>query len=171
MPLPDVTTLEVSTEIGSEPARVWALVGDPRRLSAFSPQLVRSFLRTGPLGGLVGGLRGGGSIQEGSRLLNLNRQGLLVWPTQSQVVRLVLERELAFRIKENRTVWSYTLAPVASGTRLTLRREAPQGISDLSLRMTDRFLGGQEVFTTTLEEGMAATLARIKAAAEQPVGV
>ena len=63
-------------------------------------------------------------------------------------------------------VWSFRLDPTDAGTRLTQRRDTPDGISDLSLELTDGFLGGQEVFTETLRAGMRQTLERIRDAAE-----
>ena len=100
-------------------------------------------------------------------MVNINRRGLLVWPTQAKVVRFVPEQEIAFRVKENCTVWSYTLEPTATGgTVVTARREAPHGISDVSVRLTKAVLGGVEAFTDELQQGMRQTLARIKADAE-----
>ncbi|WP_235562100.1 SRPBCC family protein [Marmoricola sp. Leaf446] len=155
MPLTDVAPLEASTEIDAPPAQVWALVSDLRHMPRWSPQCAKTFLR-------------GGEMKVGAKMINLNRRGLLVWPTQGQVVDLVPEKRVAFRIKENWTVWSFDLEPTAAGgTRLTQRREAPQGISDLSVRLTDRVLGGVDDFTVELQRGMAQTLSRIKADAER----
>jgi hypothetical protein len=92
---------------------------------------------------------------------------VLVWPTQAKVVRLVPEKEIAWRVKENFTVWSWTLEPEGTGTRLTARREAPQGISDLSVRLTKTAFGGVDSFTDELVTGMRQTLERIKADAER----
>lgn len=155
MPLTDVAPLEASTEIDAPPAQVWALVSDLRHMPRWSPQCAKTFLR-------------GGEMKVGAKMINLNRRGLLVWPTQGQVVDLVPEKRVAFRIKENWTVWSFDLEPTATGgTRLTQRREAPKGISDLSVKLTDRVLGGVDDFTVELQRGMAQTLARIKADAER----
>ena len=78
------------------------------------------------------------------------------------------EQKLAFRIKENWTVWSFTLEPTADGgTRVVQRREAPRGISDVSVRLTRSVLGGLEGFTTELQAGMNQTLAKVKADAER----
>ena len=100
-------------------------------------------------------------------MVNVNRRKLLVWPTRAKVVRFVPEREIAFRIKENFTVWSYQLEAGDAGTRVTARREAPQGISDLSVGLTKRALGGVDVFTAELQEGLRETLEKIKADAER----
>ena len=155
MPLTDVAPLEATTEIDAPPAAVWALVSDLRRMPRWSPQCAKTFLR-------------GGEMRVGAKMVNVNRRGLLVWPTQGQVVDLVPEQRVAFRIKENWTVWSFELEPTASGgTRLTQRREAPKGISDLSVKLTNRVLGGVDDFTVELQRGMQQTLARIKADAER----
>lgn len=153
MPLMDVAPIEATVEIAAPPASVWALVSDLRNMARWSPQVVKTFVKT--------------PVREGSTMFNINRRKLLVWPTQAKVVRLVPEREIAFRVKENFTVWSYELEPSGDGTRVTARREAPQGISDLSVGLTKRALGGVDVFTTELQQGMRQTLARIKADAER----
>lgn len=158
MPLQNVPTLESSIEIAAPPARVWELVSDLRNISRWSPHTAKSFVRGGKVDGSIG---------LGTRLLNVNRRGFLVWPTQSKVVRFVAEREIAFRVKENFTVWSYLLEPDGAGTRLTSRREAPEGISDVSVRLTKAAFGGVDSFAAELEQGMHETLRRIKADAER----
>jgi uncharacterized protein YndB with AHSA1/START domain len=155
MPLTDVAPIEATLRIDAPPARLWALVSDLRNMARWSPQCVRTFVR------------GGGPVRLGTRTFNLNRRGLLFWPTQAQVVRFEEGREIAFRVKENNTVWSYLVEPDGAGTRLTVRREAPQGISDLSVGLTRVALGGVERFTEELEDGMHETLTRIKADAER----
>jgi uncharacterized protein YndB with AHSA1/START domain len=153
MPLMNVAPIEATVDIAAPPATVWALVSDLRNMARWSPQVVKTFVKH--------------PVREGSTMFNVNRRKLLVWPTQAKVVRLVPEQEIAFRVKENFTVWSYELEPTADGTRVTARREAPQGISDLSVGLTKRALGGVDVFTTELQQGMRQTLAKIKADAER----
>ena len=110
----------------------------------------------------------GGAVGLGTRTINLNRRGLLFWPTQAKVVRFEPHRELALRIKDNFTIWSFTLEPTeAGGTRIIQRREAPDGISSISIKLTAAVFGGQEGFGSELRDGMRQTLARIKAEAER----
>jgi hypothetical protein len=90
-----------------------------------------------------------------------------VWPTRAKVVRFEPHREFAFRVKDNFTIWSFTLEPTATGTRVTQRRETPDGISDISVRLTRVALGGQEQFRSELLDGMRQTLERLKADAER----
>jgi uncharacterized protein YndB with AHSA1/START domain len=153
MPLTDVAPLEASIEIDAPPATVWALVGDLRQMPRWSPQTAKSFLR--------------GENGLGARLLNINRKGLLVWPTRSKIVRYEEGREIAWRVKENFTVWSLRLEPTADGgTRLVQTRQAPEGISDVSVKATNLAFGGVPRFNQTLQADMGTTLRRIKAAAE-----
>lgn len=147
--------LEESIEIAAPPARVWALVTDLPAMSARSPQVVKTWVK-------------GGAIRQGATFTNLNRDRFLFWPTQGKVVDFDAEKRFAFRIKENRTVWSFTLEPTADGgTRLVQRRETPQGISDVSMKLTKIAFGGQPKFTGGLKAGMQQTLAAIKAEAER----
>ncbi|MET3961958.1 uncharacterized protein YndB with AHSA1/START domain [Marmoricola sp. OAE513] len=159
MPLTDVAPISASIDIAAPPSQVWAQVSDLRNMSRWSPQTAKSIPRGGE------GL--------GARFLNINRKGLLVWPTQSKVVRFDApdaegRGEIAWRVKENYTVWSLRLTPNADGgTTLTSTREAPEGISDVSVRLTKVAFGGVPKFTSTLEHDMASTLARIKATVER----
>ncbi len=154
MPLTDVATIEASIDIAAPPAKVWELVSDLRNMPRWSPQVRKVFVR-------------GGAITTGTKMLNLNRRGLLVWPTQSMVTEFLPEERIAFRIKDNWTVWSFTLsANGEGGTTVVERREAPKGISDLSVRATNALLGGVDGFATELERGMNQTLGKIKADAE-----
>ncbi len=152
MPEKNVAPLEASIEIAAPPAQVWELVSDLTNMRRWSPQNVLSVLL--------------GKPAVGTRFVNLNRKGLLVWPTTARIVDLVPQQRIAFRVADNWTVWSLALEPTASGTRLVQRREAPEGISPVSAGLTKAVMGGQERFYSEIEDGMRATLAKIKAEAE-----
>ena len=155
MPLTDVDPIEAAIEIDAPPAEVWELVSDLRNMPRWSPQCRKTIVR-------------GGAMREGAKLVNINRRGLLFWPTQAMVTEFVHEQKIAFKIRENWTIWSFTLIPTSDGgTKLVQRREAPKGISDVSVRLTNAVLGGVDDFTTELQQGMNQTLARIKADAER----
>lgn len=147
--------LEESIAIDATPERVWSLVSDLGRMAKWSPQVVRTIVRGRP-------------IQLGTKMININRRGALVWPTQTKVVRFEPQQEIAFRVKDNYTTWSLTLAgDGAGGTVLTQRREAPDGISSISRMFIDKLLGGVTDFQAELGVGMRETLENIKADAER----
>jgi len=146
--------IEESIDVDATPERVWSLVTDLPRMARWSPQVVRTVVR------------GGGPVRLGTRAVNVNRKGLLVWPTRSKVVRFEPHRDFAFRIKDNFTVWSFALEATEGGTRVVQRREAPDGTSPISDTLVRRVLGGQEGFQAELREGMRRTLRALKADAE-----
>lgn len=151
----DIFTLEQTIEIDATPAEVWALVSDLPRLAEWSPQVVKTFVR-------------GGDLKLGSNMININRSGWKRWPTQSKVVEYDRDTKVAFRVKENYTIWSFSLADNGQGgTQVTHRRDCPKGISKLSLAMTKIVFGGIEPFRKELLKGMGQTLERLKSETEK----
>ena len=143
-------TLEATVEVAATPERVWELVSDLPRMASWSPQVVRTFQR-GPTG-------------IGTRMVNINRSGWKVWPTRSKVIRYEPPREIAFRVKDNLTIWSYTLEPTPTGgTRIVQRREAPDGLAPSAARLQGLAMGGVDRFDEEVEAGMRVTLERIRA--------
>ena len=151
----NATTLEDSIHIDAPVETVWTLVSDVRRMPEWSPQVDSTRLRDGF-----------DSVARGAQFTNRNSIDDLVWTTHAEVVRFEFGREIAFRIEENWVIWSFTVTSNENGTLLTQRREAPDGVSDLSLELTNGFMGGVEVFTESMRAGMRETLERIKAQAE-----
>lgn len=149
----EAKTLEATIDMNAAPEEIWPLVSDLPRMASWSPQVVRSIQR-GP-----GGL--------GARTININRSGWKVWPTRSKVIRFEAPREFAFRVKDNKTIWSYALEPIeGGGTRVTHRREAPDGLAPISAKLQDVAMGGLAKFDEELLAGMNTTLRRIKADVE-----
>lgn len=145
-------TLEASIEIAATPQDVWAIVSDLKRMGEWSPQCRK--------------MRVSGEVREGTKTVNINRKGFLVWPTTSTVIRFEPNKAIAFRVNENRSIWSYTLEATETGTRVVERREAPTGTSRVSQFLIKTVLGGADAFEADMIVGMNATLARIKNEAE-----
>lgn len=145
--------LERRIMISAPPAAVWEILHDVRRMPEWSPQVVSVKLRED-------------AIRVGTQFTNLNHLGELEWITHGEIVRFDAAREIAFRIAENYTIWSFVLTPDGDGTVVTQRRETPDGISQFSLDLTESHLGGQQAFTELLGAGMDQTLSAIKATAE-----
>jgi uncharacterized protein YndB with AHSA1/START domain len=144
--------LQAEIDIDAPVSRVWELVSDLERMPRWSPQC-RWTKRLGPL-------------RPGTRAVNLNRRGRLLWPTTSTITALVPEKELAFRVNANGTVWRYRLEPVDGGTRLTETRHAENGVKAVSTATVNALFGGVPSFEQELVDGMKQSLAKIKAAAE-----
>lgn len=147
-------TLEASIDVDASPDKVWAIVSDLKRMGEWSPQckLMKVF---------------GGDVRKGTTTLNVNKKGLLVWPTTSKVVDFEPNKSIAFRVNENKTIWSYTLTPRDGGTTVVEKREAPTGTSAVSTFLVKNVLGGIEQFDVELVDGMNRTLQRIKTESER----
>ena len=63
-------TLEATIEITASPEQVWRVVSDLKRMGEWSPQCRRMIVRGGP-------------VSAGTTTININKKGLLVWPTTS----------------------------------------------------------------------------------------
>ncbi|WP_072803999.1 SRPBCC family protein [Rhodococcoides yunnanense] len=146
-------TLEASVDIDATPEQVWQVVSDLERMGRWSPQCVKMKVF-------------GGEVRKGTTTLNVNRKGFLVWPTTAKVTRFEPNREIAFRITENHTTWSYTLTPTDAGTTVVERREAPTGTTAISGFLVKNVLGGTDEFDVELVDGMNQTLQRIKLESE-----
>ena len=144
--------LQAQVDINAPASKVWALISDFRRMPQWSPQC--RWMR--PLG----------PLRQGTRTLNFNRRNRLFWPTTSTVVEVVPEKKLAFRVNSNRSIWTYELEPNGEGTRVIESRHAENGLSAFSTLSINALLGGTASFERELIEGMNASLAKIKAAAE-----
>lgn len=144
--------LQAQIDIDAPASTVWALLSDFRRMPQWSPQC--RWMK--PLG----------RLQQGTRTLNLNRRNHLFWPTTCTVVEIIPERKLAFRVNTNGSIWSYELESNGDGTRLIESRHAENGLSAVSSLTINALFGGATNFERELVEGMNASLAKIKAAAE-----
>ncbi|MCZ4079162.1 SRPBCC family protein [Rhodococcus sp. H36-A4] len=146
-------TLEAQIDVDANPEQVWKIVSDLQRMGEWSPQckLMKVF---------------GGNVRRGTTTLNINRKGLLVWPTRSKVIEFEPNKKIAFRVLDNKTIWSYSLTPNGTGTSVVEKREAPSGTTAISSFLVKHVLGGSDQFDIELVDGMNKTLQRIKAETE-----
>ena len=145
--------LQAQVDINAPASKVWALISDFRRMPEWSPQC-RWMKAFGPL-------------RQGTRTLNLNRRKRMLWTTTCTVVEVIPETRLAFRVNENRTIWTYELEPNGEGTRVIESRHAENGVTAFSNLSVNALFGGTANFERELLEGMNNSLANIKAAAEK----
>ncbi len=144
--------LQAQVDINAPVTTVWALISDFGRMPQWSPQcrLMKSF----------------GPLRPGARTFNINRRKFLFWPTTCTVTEVIPEKKVAFRVNTNGAIWSYELEPTEAGTRVVESRHAENGVKAVSNLTVYALLGGVPNFERELVEGMNASLARIKAAAE-----
>lgn len=146
--------IEDSIDVDASPEAVWSVISDLKRMGEWSPQCKKMIVF-------------GGEVKQGARTLNVNRRGPLFWPTNAKVVTFEPNRQIAFRVAENHTVWSYAIEPTATGSRLTETRTAAGGkTTAVSSFLVDKVFGGNDSFEDELREGIRETLGKVKRAAE-----
>ena len=146
--------LRAEATVDAPPEQVWDLLTDLDRMPEWSPELLRML----PL------KRGG--LRKGQWYLGINRRKAVVWPTRSVVAVLEPGRTLAWDTKTSGARWIWELAPAGESTQVVHRRPVPAKLTPLSKVFAGGFLGGGPEHADELEEGMALTVARLKAAAE-----
>lgn len=146
--------LRVETVVDAVPDLVWSLLTDFSQMAQWSPELVRMV----PL--KPGGLR------VGQAYLGINRRKVVVWPTRSVVAVLEPGRTLAWDTRSSGARWIWELSAEGAGTRVVHRRPVPTALTVISRGFATLFLGGSEGHADELEQGMAATVARLKVSAE-----
>jgi uncharacterized protein YndB with AHSA1/START domain len=148
---------EAAVDIRADPARLWAMVADITRMGEWSPETKRAEWLDGAEGPSVG-----------ARFKGFNQRGRSKWSTVCEVIDAVPARSFAFAVgtaAKPQTVWRYRFTPIDEGTRLTesFTLTKPLGIFS---RLVTRLTIGVKDRQADLEEGLAATLAAIKRAAE-----
>jgi uncharacterized protein YndB with AHSA1/START domain len=146
--------LRAETTIDAPPTAVWQVLGDVRRMSELSPELVRMI----PL--KKGGLRPGQSY------LGVNKRKAVLWPTRSVVSHVEPERVVAWDTRSSGARWIWELVPHGAGTRVVHRRPVPRRLTPISRAFASVFLGGVGGHADELEKGMAQSVRRLKETVE-----
>jgi len=144
--------LQAQIDINAPAPRVRSLITDFSRMPQWSPQCRMMKML--------------GSLRPGTRTVNINRRKLQFWPTTCTVTEVIPEKKVAFRVDINGLIWSYELQPTEQGTRVIESRHAENGAKPVANFAVNAFFGGVPSFERELVEGMNASLARIKTAAE-----
>jgi len=147
--------LRVEDVVAASPEQVWAVLTDFANLASWSPETVR----------MVPLLRGG--LRVGQQYLGINRRKALIWPTRNVVAAVEPARRLVWDTRSSGAQWVWELEPDGAGTRVTHRRPVPKKLTTMSTLVAGSLLGGAESHADELEEGMATTLAGLKAAVEK----
>lgn len=150
--------LEAEIHVDAPVEAVWSRLSDLRSMSARSPETARMFIARRP--------------RVGSRGVNVNRKGAVIWPTTTRITRWKPPSHdgsaaLAFWVAPTGVEWSYELHAVDGGTDVVERRSSLPTAS-LSVRLAARwFMGGAVNHDVELVDGMHRTLAALKADAER----
>lgn len=138
-------------DIAAPPDEVWAMLADVTRMGEWSPECYRCQWLDGATG-----------PRPGARFKGWNRYGPLRWATTSTVEESVRGEVFSFVTKDSAATWTYRLSPApGGGTHLTETRS--DGDKPLLARIFFRIVPGR---ADRQRDGMAATLRRLKAAAE-----
>lgn len=148
---------QVTIEIAAPPEEVYDLVADVTNMGRWSPETYRCEWIDGCTGPRVD-----------ARFKGWNRDSLgpipVRWSTVCTVQAAERGEEFAFDVRQSGATWTFRFAPTKAGTQLTQTRE--DGEKPLAAKVFNKIVPGRD---DTLREGMQETLARIKAAAEDPV--
>ncbi|WP_034986824.1 SRPBCC family protein [Corynebacterium jeikeium] len=159
--------ISASITVNAPTSRVWQRVTDLSAMGDRSPQCKKMILL--PRRSSSSASSNATAPAPGTVTINLNRQGILWWPTWAVVTEVVPEKVFEFKIPLNGTRWRFELAPTADGTQtvLTEKRLAPGGkTSFISRALVAVVLGGEEKFEASLQEGIQQTVRALAREAE-----
>jgi hypothetical protein len=147
---------EGAIDIAASPEAVYAIISDPERMAQVAEETARILHRRRSVG------------RVGSRWVGINRNGWHVWPTLTRVTDADPGVRFAFEVGELGIPvarWQYDLSPTDDGVRVTERTwdRRPAWFVTASAPFTG--VQDRDVRNTA---NIAATLARLKDAAEAP---
>jgi uncharacterized protein YndB with AHSA1/START domain len=161
----DNPTVEASTWIDAEPARVWSLISDIKLMSTFSSELQA-----------VEWADGSDRPRVGARFAGHNEhEALGQWNTTSQIVTCHQPKEFAWAVGEPdypSATWRFRLTPRDGGTALSYWMQMGPGRSGLSVAIDSMPDKEEKIVFVRMREFEAAiskTLAAIKRLAEHGV--
>lgn len=169
--------ISASITVNAPTSKVWQRVTDLSAMGKRSPQCKKMILlprrksSTGAGGSAGADASGsaGAAPAPGTVTINLNRQGILWWPTWAVVTEVEPEKVFEFKIPLNGTRWRFELTPTPDGSQtvLTEKRLAPGGKTSLISRvLVAVVLGGEEKFEASLQEGIQQTIRALAREAE-----
>lgn len=161
----DTPTVEASTWIDADPARVWSLVSDIELMPAFSSELQSVTWADGADGPRVG-----------ARFVGHNQHDAFgQWSTTSHIVTCDEQHEFAWAVGELENpsaMWAFRLTPRDDGTALSFWMQMGPGRSGLSVAIDSMPDKEEKIVFVRMREFEAAigkTLAAIKRLAEHGV--
>jgi uncharacterized protein YndB with AHSA1/START domain len=161
----DTPTVEASTWIDADPARVWSLVSDIKLMPTLSSELQS-----------VEWADGSDRPRVGARFVGRNEhEAFGRWSTTSQIVACDPPKEFAWAVGESdypSSTWRFRLTPRDGGTTLSFWMRMGPGRSGLSVAIDSMPDKEQKIVFVRMrefEDAMSKTLAAIKRLAEHGV--
>jgi uncharacterized protein YndB with AHSA1/START domain len=161
----DNPTVEASTWIDADPARVWGLVSDIELMPTFSNELQ-----------MVEWADGCDKPRVGARFVgHTEHEAFGKWSTTSQIVACEAPREFAWAVGEPdnpAATWRFRLTPRDGGTTLNFWMQMGPGRSGLSMAIESTPDKEQKIVFVRMREfetAISKTLAAIKRLAEHGV--
>jgi polyketide cyclase/dehydrase/lipid transport protein len=152
-----VTALEFSdsTVVSATPDQLYAMVSDVTRTGEWSPVCRACWWDDGD------------GPRVGAWFTGRNETPERTWESRSQVVAAEPGREFAWEVNNGWVRWGFTFEPADGGTRLTESWVfLPKGLAGFGERYGDKAEAEIVKRTEAAHEGIPATLAAIKKAAE-----
>jgi len=144
-----------SVVVDATPEQLYALVSDVTRTGQWSPICRECWWDEGA------------GPEVGAWFTGRNEVPGRTWETRSQVVVAEPGREFAWQVGGNLVRWGYTMTPAEGGAELTEHWDfLPAGLALARERFGDAAEYEIEMRTQLAREGIPATLAAIKATAE-----
>lgn len=144
-----------SIHVDATPEQVWDVVSDLDRLSEWSPECYRVRWVGSPKGPVVG-----------ARFLGFNRSGWKRWFTRNIVEEAEPGVVFAWLTRDNKTRWTYRLAPDGGGTLVTESRALPASRPFLPALAVKLFLGGLDTHDEHMRSNIQQSLERLKIVVE-----
>ena len=150
----DAAVDQVSIDIAAAPERVWDELTDVTQMGRWSPECTRCEW-----------LDGVTSLRVGARFKGHNKRGRLRWSSVATVVEADRPRHFAFEVHPSGMRWGYRFEPTSTGTRVTEYRQEVRRTPWWNRLVYAAGLMGRDP-DAIVRAGMAETLARLKAGAE-----
>lgn len=145
---------EASLHIDAPAEELYDLVSDITQMGRWSPECLGGRWRKGATGPAVG-----------AKFTGRNKNGFMRWTTHCTITKAERGKAFEFEVFESGMRWGYRFEPDGDGTLITEYREqirkTPPGIK---LVQKSGIIGKDR--ENLMVEGMRATLAKVKAAAE-----
>ena len=144
-----------SLTISASAQELYDLVSDVANMGRLSPECTGGKWLDGATGPAVG-----------ARFKGSNKRGIVRWSTTCTVVVAEPGKEFTFETPDSGARWSYRFEPDGDGTVVTESREMFRDRPAIATWFSKLLLGGTERHDQEMNDGLAATLARLKVVAE-----